>query len=196
MISAALAHFLNQLPEVIPHIVVGYSGGVDSHLLLVELAQFQQQGRCTLSAIHIHHGLSQNADAWQIHCENICKELSVPLIVRRVVVENQGKGLEAAAREARYQAFKENIPDKAYLCLAHHQDDQVETLLLRLLRGTGVLGLQGMLPIMSLHHFMVARPLLEIPRTEILVRAQVLGLQWIEDESNNNLHFRRNYLRH
>ncbi len=196
MISTALSDFINQLPELTPHIVVGYSGGVDSHVLLYALVQLQKKNLCTLSAIHVHHGLSQNANAWQAHCEKICQALSIPLTVNSIVVNRQGKGLEAAAREARYQSFKENMPDKAYLCLAHHQDDQMETLLLRLLRGTGVLGLQGMLPVMPLHHFRVARPLLEIPRAEILAYAQALDLQWVEDESNHNLHFQRNYLRH
>ena len=118
------------------------SGGLDSVLMFSVLAQSPLRPR--LHAIHIHHGLSANASAWQAHCQRLCDDAGVPLTVVAVTVTDDGRGIEAAARDARYRAFAATLPDDALLLLAHHADDQAETLLLRLLRGSALTGLGAM----------------------------------------------------
>ena len=95
-----------------------------------------------MRAIHVHHGLSPNADAWAAFCRRLCKRWGVPLKVYRVKVSRDGRGLEAAARKARYEAFAQ--ADVASIALAHNQDDQAETVLMNLLRGAGLAGASGM----------------------------------------------------
>src|SRR6185503_2016512 len=120
-------------------IAVALSGGMDSVVLLHLLKDHPR-----VSALHVHHGLSPNADAWAAFCRRLCKQWGVPLSVSRVRVKKAGKGLEAAAREARYAAFKKLKVD--VVALAHHLDDQAETVLMNLLRGAGVRGASGMRP--------------------------------------------------
>src|SRR5262245_47448509 len=145
-------------------IAVGLSGGVDSVVLLHRL-----RGR-GVSAIHVHHGLSPNADAWADFCRKFCKRLGVPLVIRKVRVRRRGQGLEAAAREARYQALRSVKAD--VIALAHNLDDQAETVLMNLLRGAGGRGASGMAERSRLGAKTLWRPLLNFSREEVLAYAR------------------------
>src|SRR5262245_11065640 len=168
-------------------IAVGLSGGVDSVVLLHQL---KDRG---VSAIHVHHGLSPNADAWADFCRTVCKGLGVPLVISRVKVEKSGKGLEAAARDARYAAFRKSKAD--VIALAHNLDDQAETVLMNLLRGAGLRGASGMPEHSKLGAKTLWRPLLGVSRKELLAYARKHKLAWIEDESNANEALTRNFVR-
>lgn len=165
---------------------------------MVLLALMVESGR-PFKAIHINHQLSANADQWMAHCQRWCKQYGVPLITERVSVELTGRGLEAAARDARYQAIAAHIEPSAQLLTAHHQDDQAETVLLRLMRGAGPTGLAG---IRARQWFQVGqvgfwmlRPLLPFDRQTLEQFARARNLRWVEDESNQDARFDRNYLR-
>ncbi|HWA38624.1 MAG TPA: tRNA lysidine(34) synthetase TilS [Burkholderiales bacterium] len=175
------------------HVVVALSGGVDSVVLLHVLRGLKARHGFRLSALHVHHGLSPNAAKWQRFCQWVCRQLKVPLSTKRVRVTRAGEGLEAAARKARYEAFRAVKGDA--VALAHHLDDQAETVLLNLLRGAGRRGLSGM-PARGRHGGKVLlRPLLEVPRASIEAYAQAHELRWIEDESNDDEALTRNFLR-
>src|SRR5438034_470569 len=141
---AEAGRFLGSIDLRGKRLAVGLSGGVDSVTLLHILKNCAARSGFSLNAIHVHHGLSRNAGAWARFCRALCTRWGVPLAVRRVKVAKGGKGLEAAAREARYRAFR-NSPCDA-VALAHNRDDQAETVLMNLLRGTGVRGASGMPP--------------------------------------------------
>lgn len=177
---------------------VGLSGGMDSVVLLHALqAVVRRHGPgVSLEAVHVHHGLSPHADAWAEFCVDLCDGLAVPIEVARVQVpRNTGEGLEAAARRLRHGVFADRRAD--WLTLAHHRGDQAETVLLNLLRGAGVAGAAGMLAERpQVRGPALVRPLLDVPRAAIEAYAGAHGLRWIEDESNANRHFRRNFLRH
>src|SRR3954471_12488717 len=158
-------------------IAIALSGGMDSVVLLHLL-----KDHSGVTAVHVHHGLSPNADAWAAFCRRLCKRWGVPLSVFHVRVNKKGKGLEAAAREARYAAFGKVKAD--VIALAHHLDDQAETVLMNLLRGTGLRGAGGMRPLARFEGKLLARPLLEIPRKDLESYARLHRLQWIEDETN------------
>ncbi|TBU98989.1 tRNA lysidine(34) synthetase TilS [Phytopseudomonas dryadis] len=175
---------------------VALSGGLDSSVLLHLLVQLsRREALPPLSAIHIHHGLQAAADGWADHCQRLCDELGVPLTMRRVRVA-EGASLERAARQARYDAFAAALAPGEVLLLGQHRDDQAETLLFRLLRGAGVQGLAAMPPSRSLAAGHLLRPLLDCPRQALSDYAQAHGLRWVEDPSNADLRFSRNYLRH
>jgi tRNA(Ile)-lysidine synthase len=167
---------------------VGLSGGVDSVVLLHML-----KDRPGVSAVHVHHGLSPNADAWAAFCRRLCRRWRIPLTVRKVRVKRDGKGLEAAARDARHGVFREI--DAGRIALAHNLDDQAETVLMNLLRGAGPRGASGMQPLSRLGGKQLVRPLLGMSRREILDYAGRNGLQWIEDESNADEALARNFVR-
>src|SRR3954462_1038221 len=158
-------------------VAVALSGGIDSVVLLHQLSRKQ-----SVSAIHVHHGLSPNADKWARFCRALCKRLHVPLVVKKVKVRRAGKGLEAAAREARYRAFLESPFE--VIALAHNQDDQAETVLMNLLRGAGGRGASGMRGPPRRRGKILWRPLLEVSRKEILQYALDQRLDWVEDETN------------
>jgi tRNA(Ile)-lysidine synthase len=171
---------------------VGLSGGCDSVVLLNILSSL---GLGNLSAIHVHHGLSPNADDWAAFCAGYCERLGVPLTVRHVAVDrSSGLGLEAAARAARYGAFAECTGD--CLLLAQHRGDQAETVLFNLLRGTGVTGAAGMPVERRFGALRLLRPLLDVSRADIESYAAAEGLAWIDDESNADTSLTRNFLRH
>lgn len=170
---------------------VGLSGGLDSSSLLHALAQLAPRIGFTLSAVHVHHGLSSNADTWATYCERFAASLDVPLSVHRVQVQTSGEGIEAAARAARRAVFA--AQDCDWIVLAHHRGDQAETLLHRLMRGTGVQGMAGMRGRDEARR--ILRPLLDVSRSELEVYAREHQLEWIEDESNADTRFTRNFLR-
>ncbi len=177
-------------------ILIGLSGGVDSVALLHLFNRLSTQFNWQLSALHVHHGISANADAWRDYCIDLCARLNIPLHTKNVdIAPLRGLGIEAAARKLRYEAFAEQECD--FVALAHHADDQAETLLLQLLRGAGVRGASAMPQI--IHRSGTAslvRPLLHCSRAELLAYAGENDLQWMEDESNQDDRHPRNYLRH
>ena len=175
---------------------VALSGGLDSTVLLHLLAQLRQTHTLPpITAVHVHHGLQAAADAWPAHCQVLCDALSVPLQVVRVQVQ-AGASLERAARDARYQAFVVVTQEQEVLLTAQHRDDQAETLLFRLLRGAGVSGLAAMPRQRRLGEGHLCRPLLDVSRTELEAYAREQHLSWVEDPSNTQTAFSRNYLRH
>lgn len=185
--------FLRQQPPG-PRLAVGFSGGLDSSVLLHLLARLRGEFVFDLHAIHVHHGLSPRANLWAEHCRRVCEALAVPLRIQRVRVEPAGEGLEAAARHARYAAFARLDVDA--IALAQHRDDQAETLLLQLLRGAGLKGLAAMPAARDLAGKHLLRPLLDCSRAELEAYAREQGLDWIEDESNFDTALARNALRH
>lgn len=178
------------------HWRVGFSGGLDSTVLLYLFARLREHGLPgDLQAVHVHHGLQAAADAWVEHCAQVCQKLAVPLDTLHVHADGAAS-LERAAREARYAAFAQVLPQDGCLVLGQHRDDQLETLLQRLVRGAGVKGLAGMPETRSLVAGRLWRPLLDEPRSALLAYAEAEGLDWIEDPSNADTRLDRNYLRH
>lgn len=176
-----------------PTLLVAYSGGLDSTVLLHALHQLQSEIPFHLSAMHVHHGLSDHADDWAALCDKTCADLGVPFQHYQVAIDaHSGLGTEATARAARYKAF--NTASVDFICLAHHQDDQAETLLLQLARGAGVKGLAGMGQVDSARRLI--RPFLHCSRADLLLYAKQHGLQWVDDESNADTAYDRNFIRH
>lgn len=189
-VSDQLSPYLNR------PLIVAFSGGVDSTVLLNLLVQLRDSGVIhLLSAVHVHHGLNPDADAWASHCQSLCDSWAVPLQIKRVAVKAQGKGIEQAARQARYDVFEQAVSNGGCLLQGHHRDDQAETVLLRLFRGTGLEGLQGMPSVRPLGCGLLFRPLLSVPRAAIEACARRYELSFIEDDSNRDERFSRNYLR-
>ncbi len=178
-------------------VAVGLSGGVDSVALLHALVQVAPALSVTPAAVHVHHGLSARADEWARSCAELCRALGVPFTEVHVHVDRRsGLGVERAAREARYAVLSQQRADA--IALAHHADDQVETLLLQLLRGAGVRGLSAMPGMRVLDRrsgLLLVRPWLELARDQIRSYAQSAGLSWVEDESNVDPAFDRSFLR-
>ena len=177
-------------------VCAGLSGGLDSMVLLALLHERAAAAPFTLTAVHVHHGLSPNADAWAHFCAEECARRGVMLDIVRVALDDaSGRGLEAEARRARYAVYaarKESV-----VALAHHLDDQAETVLLQLLRGTGLKGVAAMPRLRALNpRVSLYRPLLALPRVELRAMANARGLRWIEDESNASRKQDRNFLRH
>ena len=171
---------------------VALSGGVDSVVLLHLLYELQKTHHFTLNATHVNHGLSKNADKWVKFCEKLCRDLSIPLDVQYVKLpQKKSLGIEGEARRLRYEKLLQSKSD--LIVLAHHADDQAETFLLQLIRGAGVKGLS------SMAHFddtrKLWRPLLNTSRIDIEKYAKQQKLKWIEDESNLNTDFDRNFIR-
>lgn len=172
---------------------LAYSGGLDSHVLLHQLAQ----APISLKAVHIHHNLSPNADVWEAHCRKTCEELGVEYHCIHVNAHPKpGESPEAAARTARYDALATLVGPHDYLFTAHHAEDQAETLLLQLFRGAGIKGLSAMPHSMPFAQGQLLRPFLCWTKQMILEYATDAQLHWIEDETNSNTDFDRNYIRH
>lgn len=177
---------------------IAYSGGIDSQVLLVLMSELcQQQPHYSIRAVYINHGLHKNADAWQMHCKSVCEELRIPFSAFMVNIEKiSGGSIEALARDARYRCLDQQLLEDECLLTAHNADDQAETLLLQLLRGAGVSGLAAMPIKKSFAKSLLLRPLLLVNRAQIESYAKKNQLRWIEDESNLDLRFDRNYVRH
>ena len=202
-------------------IAVGLSGGVDSVVLLDLLTRLRKDLRLALSAVHVNHQLSAHALEWEAFCQTLCQARGVAFTARRVQVPREGRGVEAAARNMRYQAYGGVEAD--FVALAHHLDDQAETFLLQLLRGAGPKGLSAMptlrkaeggkgkdeggrwkdevsskasdSPSSFIPHPCILRPLLEVKRSEVVTYAKARKLEWIEDDSNADSRYDRNFLR-
>ncbi|MDR1076482.1 MAG: tRNA lysidine(34) synthetase TilS [Xanthomonadaceae bacterium] len=178
-------------------LLLGLSGGLDSIALLHLLANDTRIDPTRLSAIHVHHGLQSEADAWAAHCTQACETLNVPIRLARVDVDRHHRqGLEAAAREARYTAFRQALKPEQVLVTAHQLEDQAETFLLRALRASGPDGLACMRPWRPFASGWHWRPLLDVPRRDLLAYARSNELIWIEDPSNDSHDYDRNFLRH
>jgi tRNA(Ile)-lysidine synthase len=195
-VEAAVAAALEGYDSA-PVWLVGFSGGLDSTALLLALSRLraQRQHSPPLHALHVHPGLSPDASDWETHCRSICKEFHIECQVRRVTVQPAGEGPEAAARRARHAVFRELLDEGGVLLLAHHQDDQIETFFLRLMRGAGVRGLSGMAALRPLGAGTLLRPFLGLPRAQLEDYVRGAGLAWIEDPSNRDTALDRNYLR-
>ncbi|TVQ86058.1 MAG: tRNA lysidine(34) synthetase TilS [Chromatiaceae bacterium] len=193
--AATLHATLAALPPV-GRLWIGLSGGLDSTVLLHAAASLRGQLPGALHALHLDHGLHPHAPRWAEHCRQVCGDLDVPLTVHRLVVPRRpGASLEASARAARYQAAAEVIGPGEALVTAHHRDDQAETLLLALLRGSGLHGLAAMPAAAPLGSGWLLRPLLDQDRTALLAYARQHRLAWIDDPSNADLRHDRNRLR-
>lgn len=177
-------------------LLVAFSGGLDSTVLLHQLFLLRQQhAEITLRAIHIHHGLSANADSWVAHCQRQCAERKIPFIVEYVQIDAQRGGIEAAARTARYAAMAAHLQAGECLVTAQHLDDQCETFLLALKRGSGPAGLAAMPEHKTFAQGLHWRPLLNLSRCQLEQWAAQQKLCWIEDESNQQSRYDRNFLR-
>jgi len=193
--SSDLSSFL-QSYAVNKKIFVGYSGGVDSHVLLHLLANSIAKKK-NITAVYIHHGLQKGADDWQLHCQKTAADLGVQFLAVSVAGRaTKGESPEEAARNARYQAFTGLMNQDDVLLFAQHEQDQLETVLLQLFRGAGLKGLSGMPVETQIGAGRLLRPLLETSQDDILNYANTYQLKWIEDPSNQDSAYDRNYLRH
>ena len=191
------------------HWVVAFSGGLDSTVLLHSVYHFLQSLRVAqsqdatselpfvprLTALHINHQLQSVSDSWEQHCQLVCDELGVPLEIKKVAVLSEGKGPENAARQARYTVFEACLAADGVLLMGHHANDQAETLLMRLFRGAGTRGAAGMPMQRALGKAKIARPLLKCSRADLAAYASLNELRFIEDPSNTDESFDRNFVR-
>jgi len=196
---------LNQqqlVKELIPlstgkRICLAYSGGIDSHVLLHLLATANHPELSSIYAIHVDHGLHADSVQWAEHCADTAASLNIPFSCLKVEVKDIDLlGMEAAARAARYQALQQHLSPQDLLLTAQHQQDQAETLLLQLLRGAGPKGLSAMARNSQLGFTPLFRPLLNTPQADIIAYAYEHKLQWIDDPSNVETRWNRNYIRH
>lgn len=176
--------------------LVAYSGGLDSHVLLHLMAAISQSTDLSVRAMYVNHGLQKEADSWSEHCQNTCNALSIPFESEKLNLEKgTGESVEALARNARYQALERSLQKDEVLLTAHHQNDQAETLLLQLFRGAGVDGLASMPIVSNFGLGLHIRPLLGFSRESLDTYAKTHQLDYIEDPSNQDVRFDRNYLR-
>ncbi|GAB4509648.1 MAG: tRNA lysidine(34) synthetase TilS [Sulfuricaulis sp.] len=176
---------------------VAFSGGLDSCVLLHALCQLRESLNLPLHALYVDHGLHPDSSHWAQRARQTCDHLKVPCAIERAQVTRiREHGLEAAARRARYACLARHVGKGDILLTAHHADDQAETVLLQLLRGTGVHGLAAMPAMTAFHAGNLARPLLDFTREQLAAYARQEKLEWIDDTSNNDLRLSRNYLRH
>jgi len=192
-----LATLTNTLAALQPGgLCVAFSGGMDSSVLLHALAQLPDARQRGLRALHVDHGLRAESKAWAQHSAAFAARLGIALDVVQVAVDQTpGQGLEDAARRARHAALGEMLQEGEILALAHHRDDQAETVLLKLLRGAGPEGLGGMRTMRQFGKGYLWRPLLSMPRASLATYADDNGLHWIDDPSNADTQLRRNFLR-
>lgn len=196
-IQSTIQAFLKDLPsDATLH--VAYSGGVDSHVLLHAIVAARESfPALIIKAIHLNHQLQHTADQWALHCQQQCQDLNITCCVEKVnAAANSGESPEAAARKARYQVFSTLLKPGEYLLTAQHLDDQAETVLLQLMRGAGVKGLAAMPLVNAFVGGYLARPLLNTSQQAILDYAKAHQLNWVEDQSNQDVDFDRNFLRH
>jgi tRNA(Ile)-lysidine synthase len=212
-LATVIAEFFDQLLTrqaglgcPVKRLVLAYSGGLDSAVLFHLLQHYVRNAQQTaaekvtglsLVALHVNHGLQTQASQWAQHCVAQAVSYGIKMqLIETVVQKEAGQSLEDAAREARYQIFQAFVKEGDVLCLAHHQNDQAETLLFRLLRGSGPLGLAAMRDQLDFGPAILVRPLLRCSRNELENYARMQGLNWVDDPSNEEVHFDRNYLRH
>src|SRR3990167_1277214 len=178
-----------------PHLIA-FSGGLDSHVLLHLFAASRLLHPIQLRAVYINHGVSPHAEQWALHCADICKNLNIDFTKYHIVNKNISSSPEVSLRQLRYEQFTQLLAPKDILLTAHHQEDQAETVLLQLLRGAGPKGLAAMPSLKTLGNGLHGRPLLSLTRADLRQYAIHHELCWIEDESNTNTNYTRNFLRH
>lgn len=182
----------------IKKVLLGFSGGVDSTVLAYLFSQIPD---ITVRAVYVNHGISDNAFEWQSFCEKFCQQYNIEFFARSVCCDTKNReSLEEVARNKRYSVYQDLIQDHEYLVLGHHSDDQVETVLLQLMRGTGLSGLSGMPVLSSFHNGFILRPLLDtsletVTKQMIVDYAKEHNIQHIHDESNDSNEYKRNFLR-
>ncbi|MBX9446641.1 tRNA lysidine(34) synthetase TilS [Dickeya chrysanthemi] len=194
-ISSTLLAAVDEQVAGYGHYLVAYSGGLDSTVLLHVMTRLRLPRCLSLRAVYVHHGLSMNADAWAEHCRTQCLNWQVPFDVVSVQVDARDGGIEAAARAARYKVLHQYLCDGEVLLTAQHQDDQSETFLLALKRGSGPAGLASMAAAATLNGMVLQRPLLSISRVQLEIYARLHQLSWVEDDSNADERYDRNFLR-
>lgn len=191
-----LLHILRSLPKVNSYLV-GFSGGADSTALLHALASIRADLDAPVSAVHVNHGIHPQAGHWQHYCENFCRRLGIELTCLDIKLDRRsGKGLEAEARHLRYAAISGLLDPADCLLTAHHADDQAETLLLNLMRGSGVEGLTAMPASRPLGQGFLQRPLLQFKNSALKEYLRTHAIEWIEDPSNQSMNHDRNFVRH
>ena len=173
---------------------IALSGGVDS-MVLLDLLSKAKRSSDEVRAIHINHNLHEDSKEWIDFVKEACKKYKLPLIIESIKPKQQGFGLEADARDQRYKKFKEIILDNECLLTAHHLDDQIETILYRIFRGTGLDGLRSIRKNDKFGKGLLCRPFINVPRADIEQYAKINNIKWIEDPTNKNVDFDRNYLR-
>lgn len=195
MLSSQIIESSLSREQAVGRVYVAFSGGVDSHVLL-HLCAGTPSLSGKITAVYVHHGLQAAAGGWPAHCRGIAEALAVEFVVLRVnATADVGQSPEEAARNARYTAFKALLKASDVLLVAQHREDQLETVLLQLFRGSGLAGLSGMPERMPFGEGVMLRPLLNIPKQAITEYAQDQQLKWVEDPSNQSSDFDRNYLR-
>lgn len=177
-------------------VIVALSGGRDSSAMLHAAFNLFQSGKIAqLSAVHVNHGLQLQADEWQAHCQQVCNRYQIPLLSKAFDLASRGKTSEADAREARYQFFEQCVKKDQLLLFAHHSDDQAETTLFRLCRGTGIHGMAGIPEVRKFSHGFILRPWLEFSRGELTDYAKEYQIEWVDDPSNQSSQYSRNFIR-
>ncbi len=195
--AQALRQILSDCLGEAASLKVAYSGGVDSHVLLHALHELRDDARRHISAIHIDHGLERGSRDWANHCLHVCEKLDVPCTIERIEIDSiGGESREAAARRLRYARLARYVGTNDVLLTGHHLDDQAETVLLQLMRGSGVRGLGAMPVIAPFAEGRLMRPLLGFTRAALVAYAEAHRLRWIEDSSNRDLRYARNFVRH
>ena len=197
-VSQAVNEACGALSNINQTLWIAYSGGMDSHVLLHAFCKVSKQfPELSLKAVHVNHQLQDEAERWEKHCHSVCEALNVPYTSLSVDAKPQsGDSPEDAARKARYQAIEQCLEPGDILLTAHHQTDQAETLLLQLMRGSGLAGLAAMPEQRDKQSYQHGRPLLNLSRVSLLSYAKENQLQWVEDPTNDDRAIRRNYIRH
>ena len=187
--------FLGQFSSIdTEKVCLALSGGLDS-MVLLHLMHVHLNGKYKIRAIHVNHNLNENSNDWSTFCKKQCSQLGIDLTIESIHPENNGSGLEASARDERYQVIKENLTQNELLLTAHHKDDQLETILFRIFRGTGINGLRGIVHYKDDKSHIILRPLLHYSRADLEGYAAANKIKWIEDDSNEDTSFDRNYIR-
>ncbi len=193
--AESLLRILRSYPKAGSYIV-GFSGGADSTALLHALNIIRHQLDVEISAVHVNHGLHKDADQWQAHCESFCRAYNIRLSCLHIDLKHDtGKGMEAEARTLRYRAMTGLVDKNTALLTAHHADDQSETLVLNLMRGSGVDGLSAMPESRPIGKGLLQRPLLGFSNEHLLQYLRQNRIEWIDDPSNQMLDQDRNFLR-
>lgn len=176
--------------------LLGYSGGIDSTVLLYKLIEIKKKYKIQIRAIYIDHQIHLESKKWGLHCKKICKKNNIPFIYKKIFLNIKKKNIEAQARHKRYKMFHKNLKPKEILLTGHNLNDQCETLLLAIKRGSGPKGLSGIAHKKKFFNNYIIRPLLNFSRKKIKKWAQLKKIEWIEDKSNQDISYERNFLRH